>query len=286
MFSKFSKMEQLGLCTISGGIPEIISEYNADHSFEENLRSMLKRSSSFANYMSKLLSYYFRKPDNYHHILYAIASGHHSVSEIGKYTGFVYNKCDNYLTGLIGCGIVKPEKIISKSGAEKTAYTLTNNYFRIWYRYIYQERSNIQLSNNAILNDIIRNIIDREVHVFHVQKAFEYVKKRITSHGMILRFNIDDIISNPYTVKSGNFEYTFDGFVRNGKMAVFVKILEDPESNCGRETLEKIRKAMSLANTYYDSHVYIFAKRRFSDHTIKQASYDEVLTLVGVEQLR
>ena len=79
---------------------------------------------------------------------------------------------------------------------------------------------------------------------------------------MILRFNIDDIINNPYTVKSGNFEYTFDGFVRNGKMVIFVKILEDPENNCGRETLEKIRKAMSLANTYYDNNTFNVGRRR------------------------
>ena len=282
IFTKLSKMDQLGLCAVSGGIPDILSEYDIESSFEDNLRKMLKPSSAFINYMQKLLSNYFRKPDNYNYILSAITCGHHSISEIGKYTGFAYNKCDNYLTSLIGCGIVKPKTVSSKSGAEKTSYILTNNYYRIWYRYVYKAHSDIQLSTISVTNDIIHAIIDREIHKFHVQKAHEYVEKRISSHGIKRSF----ISNQPYKVKSGNFEFTFDGITRNEKIAVLIKVLEDPEDNGGRETLEKIRKAVSLANIYYNSHVYIFAKRRFSDHTKKQASYDEVLSLVGVEQLR
>jgi len=41
-----------------------------------------------------------------------------------------------------------------------------------------------------------------------------------------------------------------------------------------------------LANKYYDSHVFIFAKRRFSDYAARQAPNDESLSLVEVDRLK
>jgi len=96
LYPKLSKFDILGLCAVSGGILKIMREYDDQKSFEENLRSMLNPSSAFINFMPELLSRYFRKPESYHYILYAIANGNHSVSEIGKFTGLPYNKCDSY----------------------------------------------------------------------------------------------------------------------------------------------------------------------------------------------
>jgi len=146
---------------------------------------------------------YFRKPENYHYILSAIANGKYSVSEIGKYTGFAYNKCDNYLAGLIDCGIVKAEKVIYA----------------------------------------------------------------------------------PQTISKGSFRHTFDAIVKNGNMAVLVKVLENPCENCGRNELETLRDAVSIANTYYDSRVFIFSKGKFNDYAVAESSTDDVISLVGVEQL-
>ena len=124
LYSKLSKFDAFGLCAVSGGIPKILREYDGHASLEDNLKNMLKPSSAFSVFMPEMMAKYFRKPENYHHILCAIANGNHSVSEIGKFCGFEYNKCDNYLASLILYGFVKPEKIISKSGAEKTAYII------------------------------------------------------------------------------------------------------------------------------------------------------------------
>ena len=150
LFPKLPKVDILGLCAVSGGIPKILYEYEASKSFEDNIRSMLNPSSAFCTFMPELLTHSFRKPESYHYILCAIANGNHSVSDIGKFTGFTYNKCDNYLAGLIDCGFVKQEKVKSKRGAEKTAYKLTNSYFMLWYLYIYKNRTELQLGSGGI----------------------------------------------------------------------------------------------------------------------------------------
>jgi len=287
LYPALSKHDILGLCTISGGIPAIMHEYDSQFNVEDNLRKLLEPDSAFVRLMPELLARYFRKPDNYHRILHAIANGSHSVSDIGKYTDFAYNKCDNYLAGLVSCGFVAAKKVESKRGAKKTAYMLTNNYFLMWYKYIFTNHTEVQLGNRGLAETIIQSIVDHEVHAFHLQKAFALANSRIRSISMWSSFGISgEIIYAPETVSDRKFRYTFDAICRNDDRAVFIKIFEDPMENCGRDELEKIRRAVTLVNAYYDSHVYIFSKRRFSDYAVAEAANDQTISLVEVDRLR
>ena len=90
----------------------------------------------------------------------------------------------------------------------------------------------------------------------------------------------------PKTVKKGVFCYTFDAIHRKGEKAVFVKVFVEPLENCKQGELDRIRKAVMLANKYYDSHIFLFTKRRFSDYAAQQAALDEVVFFVEVERLR
>jgi len=287
IFPNTPKPDVLGVSALSGGIPKIVHEYDGAKSFEDNLRNMLRPTSAFYDYMLVLLARCFRKPENYHYILCAIANCNHSVSEIGKFTGFAYNKCDNYLSGLIENNFVYTDKRESKRGAIKTAYKLSNNYFRLWHLYIYGNHTELRQSNEAVINEIIQNIINKEIHRFHIEIAMKYVNEKVNRVDMKVSFAINERITHtPRTISKGNFQYTFDAVARNGKKAVFVKVLEDPNDGCNKETLESIRKAVVLLNEYYDSRVFIFSKRRMSDYAVKEVSDDDVLSLVRVEQLR
>ncbi|MCL2817721.1 MAG: hypothetical protein FWD39_04980 [Clostridiales bacterium] len=286
LFPTLSKADTLGLCAMSGGIPKILHEYDGSSNFEDNLRRMLEPSSAFMRFMPELLMRYFRKPENYHHILCAIANGNHSVSGIGKYTGFAYNKCDNYLSGLISCGFVKTEKVLSKKGAEKTVYELTNSYFRLWHKYVYLNQTGIQLGNQKLVDGIIQKITDEEIHEFHLQKAFALANERI-HWDLWDSFQISKNVPRaPETVSKGKFRYTFDAIARNGEKAVFIKVFADPLENCKEEALYKLRKAVMIANKYYDSHILIFSKRRFSDYAVAEAAKDETISLIEVDRLK
>lgn len=286
LYPELSRYEALGLSAISGGIPKIMREYDCEINFEDNLRKMINPSSAFTQFMPELLATYFRRPENYHRILHAIAHGNHSVSEIGKFTDFAYNKCDNYLAGLLTCGIMSAEKVKSKRGAEKTAYRLTNHYFGLWYKYIFTKQMDIQLGNQEYVGLVAQRIIDHEIHAFHLQKAFAHANRHF-SHNLWPRFEINEaFIRAPKKVVKGKFQYIFDAVVQHKGKAVFVKVFKDPAENCKKAELERIRKAVSLVNTYYDSYVYIFTKRRFSDYAVAEAAKDRVIKLVEVERLR
>ena len=181
---------------------------------------------------------------------------------------------------------VKTEKSISKRGAEKTAYTLTNNYYRLWYKYIFQNRAEIQLGNQELKDHIIRQIIDKEIHEFHLRKAFALANERIRWDLWASFRSLTKVVYDPQTISKGNFRYTFDAIARNGEKAVFIKVFENPLENCKQDELEKIQRAITLANKYYDSHVYIFSKRRFSDYAVAEAAQDETISLVEVDRLK
>ena len=287
LFPSLSKLEALGLCAVSGGIPKLMKEYDGQKVLEENLLAFLVPSSAFVEFMPYLMDRYFRKPEIYHHILYAIANGNHRISEIGKFTGYAYNKCDNYVSALVTAGIVKIEKEKSKHGTEKTAYVFANSYFRLWYRYIYANRTAIAMSNNNVIGSIIESIIEKEIHAFHLQRAFAHVNARIKESNFWVIFRINEkILYAPQTIEKGNFSYTFDAIHRNGEKAVFVKVFADPLENCKKGELNKIKRAVMLANNYYDSHVFLFTKRRFSDYASQQAPIDDAISFVEVERLK
>ena len=160
-FPKLSQMDYLGIYTISGGIPKILYEYNPELSINKNLLSFLKPSSAFMEFMPGLMNNHFRKPEVYHNILNSIANGNNRISVIGKFTGYEYNKCDNYVSVLLSAGIIKTEKQKSKHGTNKNVYVFTNPYFRLWYRYIFLNRTEIVIGNNIVIEDIINNCVFR-----------------------------------------------------------------------------------------------------------------------------
>jgi hypothetical protein len=147
-------------------------------------------------------------------------------------------------------------------------------------------RSEIQIDNQDLIDNIIKNKIDREVHVLHLQKAFAYANEKI--HWELWEsFRIkENAVYSPQMVNKNNFNYTFDAIVRNDEKAIFIKVFDDPLENCKYDELKKIRKAIMLTNTYYDSHIFIFSKRRFTDYAVSEAANDGAISLVELERLK
>ena len=285
LLPELSKHDILGLCAVSGGIPKIIQEYDVQRSFMENLLDFLSPSSAFIDFMPHLMEKHFRRPEIYNRILCAIANGSHRISDIGRFTGFACNKCDNYLSALLSTEIVKAEKEKTKNGVEKTVYTLYNSYFKLWYLYVYQNRTELTVGNEALRGSIVNAVSEKEVHALFIQKAFSYVNSKMSDFWTSFRIS-DKIIYAPQIVQSANFSYSFDAIHRNGDKAVFVKVFSDPLENCKRKEIEKLRKAVILTNKYYNSHVFIFTKRRFSDYAAQQAPIDETISFVEIERLK
>jgi len=286
LYPKLSKVDILGLSALSGGIPTILNEYSPELDFEGNVRKWFKPSSTFVTLIPELMQKHFRRPENYHHIICAIANGNFRVSQISKFTGFAHNKCDNYLARLIDNGFVTADKVITKSGVEKTVYRVSNSHYRLWHKYIFPNRSAIQLGDDELISQIVASISDTEIHRFHLRKAFMWMNAVFKQKLWMSFRNTKGVSYAPKTIKDGRFQYTFDAVVRNKHKAIFVKVFKNSLENCARAELDRLLRAVSLINEYEDSHIYLFTKRRFSDYAVSKAAKDDVLNLVEVDRLK
>jgi hypothetical protein len=151
---------------------------------------------------------------------------------------------------------------------------------------VYQNYTKIKLGSEELISNIIKSIVDKEIHEFHLQKAFAFANERIF-WDLWSNFRITEkAVYAPQTISKGDFSYTFDAILRKTDKAVFIKVFADPLESCRQGELENIREAVMLANVYYDSHVYIFSKRRFTESALLEAAQDTCISLVGVDKLK
>ena len=147
-------------------------------------------------------------------------------------------------------------------------------------------RTAIQLGNDEFIGNIIKTIMDREIHEYHLQKAFKLVNERVYCDLWSNFRTSEKITYDPKAIKKGSFSYIFDAIVKNEYKAAFVQVFAGPHENLKKGELEKIRRAVMIANKYYDNHIYIFSKRRFSDYAVAEAAKDYSIHLVEVDRLR
>lgn len=94
------------LYCLTGTIPALLSLYNKELPFEDNVRTFLRTDSIFYRLAASWMTECFRTPESYNTLLYAMANGYNRIGEIAKFSGFPKNKCDKYIKALIEHGLV------------------------------------------------------------------------------------------------------------------------------------------------------------------------------------
>ena len=277
----------LRLYAVTGGIPELVNAYDVSLSFEDNLRSMLQPGSLFLHLCPKYLSAYFRRTEVYEHLLYAMVSGYHRISEIAAFTGFTSNKCDKYIKAMIECGIVVCREVSDKNKKVKTHYDLVNGYFTLWYRYVYLNRDIFLCSQPDKLCREMLDYIDKTLVIKVYREAcLRLLPKKTRDFDFLTPIDLSVDKIYPQAIKNGNFTYTFDGVFHRGEYTLFFKIYTDPMENCGANEIKRIERAIMLTNKLYDSQAVIFCRRRFSDAAVAAAAKEHILSLVSLERLK
>ena len=85
------------LYCLTGAIPALLSLYDDELSFEDNVRTFLRADSAFYRLAASWMNESFRTPESYNTLLYAMAKGYNRIGEIAKFSGFPKNKCEKYL---------------------------------------------------------------------------------------------------------------------------------------------------------------------------------------------
>ena len=143
-FKNFSSEQKAMAYGIVGGTPQYLLQMNDKLTIEENVKNTyLDTMSSLYEEPMNLLKQEVREPAIYTAIITAIATGYSRMSEIATKVGEETNICSSYLKNLIALGIVRKESPYGEKASKKSIYSIDDNMFRFWYRFVPENASMI-----------------------------------------------------------------------------------------------------------------------------------------------
>ena len=143
-FGNFSTEEKALAYGIVGGTPQYLLQMNDRLSIEDNVKNTyLNPTSSLYEEPTNLLKQEVREPAIYTAIITAIATGASRMSEISSKVGEDTNVCSTYLKNLVALGIVQKETPYGEKASKKSIYSIDDNMFRFWYRFVPENASMI-----------------------------------------------------------------------------------------------------------------------------------------------
>lgn len=127
---------------IVGGTPQYLMQFDDNLSIEENIKNThLNPSSSIFEEPNNLLKQEVREPAIYNAVITAIATGSSKMNEISNKIDEDTSVCATYIRNLITLGIVKKEIPYGEKSSRKTIYSIEDNMFRFWYRFVPENTS-------------------------------------------------------------------------------------------------------------------------------------------------
>lgn len=143
-FKRYQDFDAALVYGIVGGTPQYMLQFDDRLSIEDNIKAtFLNTTGSLYEEPENLLKQEIREAATYNAIVTAIANGASKLSEIANKIGEETNTCSAYLKNLIMLGIVRKELPYGDNASRKAIYSIADNMFRFWYRFIPQNVATI-----------------------------------------------------------------------------------------------------------------------------------------------
>ena len=142
LFAKFKSEEKALLYGMFGGTPQYLLQVSDKLSVADNVKNTyLNPASAIFEEPINLLKQEVREPAIYTAIITAIASGSSRMSEICSKVGEETNTVSIYIKNLVTLGIVEKESPYGEKSSKKSIYSISDNMFRFWYRFVPENTS-------------------------------------------------------------------------------------------------------------------------------------------------
>ncbi len=268
---------------ITGGIPHYINKLNVTDSIDAALLENLFDSSGYLfEEPENLLKQELREPAVYNSIITAIAGGASRANEISTKAGIESAKCAKYINVLLDLGILKRETPITEKEGKKTVYSIGDNFFRFWYRFVPRNMTAIQTGRITQLYDkaVKKHFSDYMGLVFE-QMCREY----LLNYADDLPIDISDAAQWWGTDSKTRKEIQIDivGTPAEGK-EYLIGSCKYRNEKIGVDELELIRQYASVFGKGSRYHYFIFSKGGFTDGLRQLAEQGEV-TLLTLEDI-
>lgn len=255
---------------VVGGTPQYLLQMDDKLSVEDNIKNTYLNPISFLyEEPTNLLKQEVREPAIYTAIITAIATGSSRMSEISSKVGEDTNVCTNYIKNLMNLGIVQKETPYGEKASRKSVYSIEDNMFRFWYRFV--------LDNNSIIArgaaDLVYKRIEPQLSDY-MGKVFEeickqYLWKQLLSGNCPVEFNsLGRWWGNDPKEKS---QTEIDIMGEQDKNTALFAECKWTNEKVDRGVLETLVKRSNLFS-YKTKHYYLFSKSGFTKGCIDKAN--------------
>ena len=282
-FKKYSATDKALAYGIIGGTPQYILQMNDKLSIEENIKNTyLNPSSSLYEEPTNLLKQEVREPAIYTAIITAIATGASRMSEISNKVGEDTNVCSTYLKNLLTLGIIQKETPYGEKASKKSIYSIEDNMFRFWYRFVPENTSLIARG----ATDLVYKRIEPQLSTY-MGKVFEEICKQYLWKLLLKGESPVDFASigrwwGSDPVRKCQVEIDIMG-EQDNDTAVFAECKWTNEK-VDLNVLETLIERSGLF-AYKDKHYFVFSKTGFTKGCMDKAATLGNVGLVAYEEI-
>ena len=282
-FKKMTKEDKALAYGIMGGTPQYLLQIKDELSIEENIKNnYLKPSSAIYEEPNNLLKQEVREPAIYNAIITAIATGASKMSEISSKIGEDTSICATYIKNLIALGIVKKETPYGDDTTRKTIYSIEDNMFRFWYRFVPENASIIARGASDLVYKRIEPQLSTYMGAIFEDICKQYLWKLLLAGDCQINFTELGRWwgANPKTRKQEEIDIVG---IADKNTAVFAECKWTNE-NVDVHVLEKLIERSELfphKNKYY----YVFAKTGFAKACENRANQLGNVCLVKFDEM-
>lgn len=282
-FSDFSEEDKALVYGVVGGTPQYLLQMDDKLSMEDNIKNTYLNPVSFLyEEPVNLLKQEVREPAIYTAIITAIATGASRMSEISNKVGENTNVCSIYMKNLINLGIVQKEIPYGETASRKSVYSIEDNMFRFWYRFV--SENNSVIARGAA--DLVYKRIEPQLSDY-MGKVFEeickqYLWKRLLAGTLPIEFTSLGRWWGNDSAEKSQAEIDIMG-EQDKNTALFGECKWTNEKvDIGiLKTLIKRSEIFSYKNSYF----YLFAKSGFTKGCIEEAGKMGNVELVSYEEM-
>lgn len=268
---------------IVGGTPQYLLQINDQLSVEENIKNIYLNPMSFLyEEPLNLLKQEVREPAIYNAIITAVATGYSRMSEISTKVGENTTVCSGYLKNLMDLGIIKKETPYGEKASKKTIYSIEDNMFYFWYRFVPDNASAIARGAvNLVYKKIEAELNDYMGRVFE-EICKQYLWKLLLEGQMPIEFTSLGRWWGNDPRKKAQTEIDIMG-EQDSSSAVFVECKWRNE-NVDLDVLETLMDRSGLFH-YTKVHYFLFSKTGFTKGCMEKAEKMGNVTLVKYEDM-
>lgn len=280
-FQNYSIDDCLKLYTITGGLPVYISKFDDTKTIKQNVCELfLDPGALYKNVGIDILSQELRETGVYNSIMWCLANGKNKLNDLYEYLNLGRDKISVYLKNLIDREIVVKESSIDagvKSESVKGLYRISMPIVHFWYRYVYGNMSELELTEGfSFFDKYVSADLKELVSETMIQVANEYID--FLDELDALPFKIDS--KGRFWGKSGDINI----IARNTNEDCMVAQCFYSQRPMSIEEYEELQKRLTSAKINAVA-VYLFSASGFDFKLTHLSRNSENVVLVNINEM-